>query len=89
MLVDHGVDDEPGTAAVGGGPLIARRVLGLRRALGLVQQFGHPHVDLPLRCFGQSVVLLKRDLQPPSGVASHLPARRTGGRPVGPIGVVP
>ena len=60
----HGVQDQPGAVAVGGGPRVAGWVVRLGWALGVLEQPLDAVVDLPLRLGRERGVL-------PRGICSQ------------------
>ena len=70
-LVDDGVDDQPGAAAVGGGPLVGELVVAIAGLARVLQQLLDPRADLLTGVLGQAGVVGVGDLQPDQAVAGH------------------
>jgi len=56
-LVDDGVDDQPGAAAVGGRPLVGELVVALAGLARVLQQLHDPRADLIAGVLGQAGVV--------------------------------
>src|SRR3954453_19154945 len=63
-FVDDRVDDQPGAAAVGGGPLVGALVVAIAGLARVLQQLLDPRADLLAGVLGQAGVGGVGDLQP-------------------------
>ena len=68
--MDDGVDDQPGAAAVGGGPLVGELVVAIAGLARVLQQLLDPRADLIAGVLGQAGVVGVGDLQPDQAVAA-------------------
>ena len=69
--MDDRVDDQSGSVAVGGGPLVGALVVTVAALPGVLQQLLDPSTDLGADVLGQALVVGVGDLQPDQSVAGH------------------